>query len=127
MKKIIIWGTGIRAKRLCHYLDYGEVEIIGFTDNAGNEGREWWNGYPYFRKEEALACKYDYIVIASISYCEIAAQLISEGIDSSKIIQAYNVQFMVPNTLYFFHQIEQDEEKYKIFTDINLFSCEKYC
>lgn len=127
MKKIIIWGTGMRAQRLCHYLNYDEVEIIGFTDNAGNENVKLWNGYSYIPREEALACTYDYIVIASISYCDIAAQLISEGIEASKIIQAYNVQFMVPNTLYFFHQIEQDEEKYKIFTDINLFSCEKYC
>ncbi len=127
MKKLLIWGTGMRAKRLCHYLNYDEVEIIGFTDNSENEERTQWNGYPYFSKEKALACAYDYVVIASAFYDEIAAELISEGIETSKIIQAYNVQFMVPNTLYFFHKIEYDEEKYKIFTDINLFSCERCC
>lgn len=128
MKKLLIWGTGMRAKRLCHYLNYDEVEVIGFTDNAAeNKECDQWNGYPYFSKEKALANAYDYIVIASIFYSEITAELISEGVEASRIIQAYNVQFMVPNTLYFFHQIERDEEKYKIFIDINLFSCERYC
>lgn len=127
MKKILIWGTGMRARRLCHYLDYGEVEIIGFTDNSVNQGKELWAGYRYIPQNEALAQEYDYIVIASAAYCEITIQLIVEGIDQNKIIQAYNVQYMVPNTLYFFNNVEYDEEKYKIFMDINLFSCERFC
>lgn len=127
MKKLLIWGMGMRAKRLCHYLNYDEVEIIGFTDNEDSKDIVQWNGYPYLPKEEAIASEYDYIVIASIFYGEITAMLILDGVEASRIIQAYNVQFMVPNTLYFFHQVERDEEKYKIFTDINLFSCERYC
>lgn len=122
MKKIIIWGTGFKAKRLCHYLNYDEVEIIGFTDNSGSDGKELWGGYKYMPKYDALQCDYDYIVIASAAYCEITAQLIAEGIEKDKIIQADNIQFMIPNTLYFFDEIELDEEKYKIFIDINLLS-----
>lgn len=127
MKKLLIWGTGMRARRLCHYLNYEEVEIMGFTDNSGNANVYLWGGYKYIPKKDALACSYDYIVIASEAYCEITAQLISEGINSDVIVQAYNVQHMVPNTLYFFNRVEFDEEKYKIFTDINLFACEQYC
>lgn len=127
MKRLLIWGTELKARRLCHYLDYGEVEIVGFTDNSEKEEEELWGGYHYIPKAEALSCKYDYIVIASAFFCEITAELVSNGIDSSKIIQAYNVHYMVPDTLYFFNQVDHNEEKRKIFTDINLFACEKFC
>ena len=127
MKKLLIWGTGIKAKRLCHYINYDEAEIIGFTDNSGKENMIMWGGYNYLPREEALKGEYDYIVIASSYYCEITTSLIAEGISRKKIIQADNVQFMTPNTLYFFNEIEEDTEKYKIFTDVNLFSCENFC
>lgn len=127
MKRIIIWGTGLKARRLCRYLNYDEVEIIGFTDNSGNKDVKLWNGYQYLAREEAMKCIYDYIVIASASYCEITTELMADGIDSTKIIQAYNVQYMAPDTLYFFNQVEHSEEKRKVFTDINLFACEGFC
>lgn len=123
MKKLLIWGTGLKARRLCNYLNYDEVEIIGFTDNSGSEDKELWGGYKYIPRYDAVKLDYDYIVIASAAYCEIAAKLIAEGIDEDKIIQADNVQFMLPDTLYFFDKVETDEEKYKIFTDINSYSC----
>ena len=123
MKRIIIWGTGIKAKRLCNYLNYAEVGIIGFTDNSGEENKKLWGEYQYISREDALNIDYDYIVIASASYCEITAQLLADGVDPSKVIQCNNVQFMIPDTLYFFDAVETDNEKYKIFTDINLYSC----
>lgn len=126
MKKILVWGTGIKARRLCHYLDFDAVEIIGFTDNAENIRKELWDGYQYLSKEEALKSGYEYIVIASSFYCEIATQLLSEGVDACKIVQSDNLQFMVPNTLYFFNQVVRDEEVYKIFTDINLLACKTF-
>lgn len=125
MKKIIIWGTGEKAKRLCNYLDFNEVEIIGFTDNSGVNDKELWNGYKYIPRRKALTLEYDYIVIASVAFCDIASELMFDcGVDRSSIIQANNVQFMIPNTLFFFNQIELDPQKYSIFTDINSFSCE---
>ncbi len=123
MKKIIIWGTGVKAKRLYNYLNFDEVEILGFTDNSGDDDKKLWNGCKYLPRCEALKCDYDYIVIASAAYCEITAQLIVEGIDENKIIQADNVQFMIPDTLYFFDKVVTDQEKCKIFTDISLYSC----
>ena len=122
MKKIIIWGTGTKARILCNYLDYSVVEIIGFTDNSGVSNKELWEGYRYISREKALEEEYDYIVIASAAYSEITVRLIAEGVDKNKIIQANNVQFMIPDTLYFFNQVEENIEKYKIFIDINLFS-----
>lgn len=124
MKEILIWGTGIKAKLLCNYLNFNEVKIIGFTDNSCVVNKKLWDGYRYLHREKALGCRYDYIVIASAAYCEITASLIADGVVPEKIIQANNVQFMMPNTLYFFDQVECDSEKYKIFTDINLFSSE---
>lgn len=123
--KIVIWGTGIRARQLCRYLNFSKVEIICLTDNSGDENKELWDGYKYIPPNKAVKLKFDYIVIASMAFCEITAQLMHDwDIDREFIIQANNVQFMIPDTLYFFSQIETEQKKYSIFTDINSFSCE---
>lgn len=145
MKKIIIWGTGMEARRLCHYLNFNEVEIIGFTDNSAALCKKLWNGYKYISKWNISKYTYDYIVITNDAqsiekfinhlipvhlrrkqYHKITEKLLSKGINRERLIQAGNVQFMIPNTLYFFDQIEEDTEKYKIFTDINSFSLTRW-
>lgn len=120
-KKIIIWGAGERTRRLLHYLDYDQIEIIGFTDNSGKTNREenfLW-GYSYIPKREALQEAYDYIVIGCMAYCDVTNQLLYEGIQREKIIQAYNAHYGIPDTLYFYNSIETDEGKYSVFKSID--------
>lgn len=120
-KKVIIWGTGERTRRMLHYLDYAQIEVIGFTDNSGKKDREenFLQGFPYIPKKEALQEAYDYIVIGCMAYCDVTNQLLYEGIQREKIIQAYNAHNGVPETLYFYNSIETDEEKYLVFKSID--------
>lgn len=126
MKKVIIWGTAVKAKRILHCLNFEKIEIIGFTDN--NLSRTYTDnfikGYPYIPWEDILKEEYDYIVIASSAFCEITMQLIINNIPTEKIIQAYNCQFMLPDALFFFNKLESDPNKYEIFTRFDTFCFE---
>lgn len=118
MKRIIIWGTSLKAKRLLHCLDYKQIEIIGFTDNDYSKPYivNFIRDYPYIPWEDILEEEYDYIVIASSAFCEITIQLLFNDVPSEKIIQAYNCQFMFSDALFFFNELELDQRKYDIFT-----------
>jgi len=123
VKRIIIWGTSLKAKRILHFLNYAKVEIIGFSDNNFTRSyiADFINGYPYIPGEDILQEKYDYIVIASSAFCEITDQLLFCGVSPEKIIQAYNCQYMLSDALFFFNKPELDEKKYEIFTRFSTF------
>lgn len=125
MKKAIVWGTELKAVRLFHYLNLDEVDIIGFTDNSGKTEiiTDFMFNRPYLPIKEAIQQEVDFFVIASSAYCEITNQLVSYGITRERIIQAYNVQFMIPDTLYYYNDIETDDSKYKIFSSLESYSC----
>lgn len=126
MKRIIIWGTSLKARRVLHFLNYEKVEIIGFTDNYLFRPRvdNFIREYPYIPWEDILEEQYDYIVIASSAFCEITNHLLFSGVSPEKIIQAYNCQFMLSDTLFFFNKPELDENKYEIFTRFGTFCFE---
>lgn len=126
MKKIIIWGTSIKAKRMLRCLNFDKVEILGFTDNdfAKTYTENFIEEYSYIPWEEIIKQTYDYIVIASSAFCEITIQLLYYNVLPEKIIQAYNCQFMFPDTLYFFNEMELDQGKYDIFAKLDTLSFE---
>lgn len=121
MKKVIIWGTSVKAKRILQYLDPDKAEIVGFTDNdfAKSYTEHFMKEYPYIPWEDIIEKTYDYIVIASSAFCEITIQLLYHNVSSEKIIQAYNCQFMFPGTLFFFNRLERDQDKYDIFAKLD--------
>lgn len=121
MKKIIIWGTSIKAKKLIHCLNFNKAEIIGFTDNDFSKTYSdcFIDGYPFIPWEDILKMQYDYIIIASSAFCEITVQLLFHGVRSEKIIQAYNCQFMFPDALFFFNRLELDQDKYDVFARLD--------
>lgn len=124
-KRVIIWGTGERTRRLYHYLNHEQIEILGFTDNSGKEEREenFMFGYPYLPASEALKESYDFIIIGCMAYCDVTNQLLYEGVGREKIIQAYNVHHLIPETLFFYNDIEMDEEKYSVFNALECLAC----
>lgn len=126
MKRIIIWGTSLKAKRILHFLDYNKVEIIGFTDSVFKKPRvdNFIKEYSYIPWEDILQEDYDFIVIASSAFCEITDQLLFSGVCPEKIIQAYNCQYMLSDALFFFNKLEVDEKKYEIFTRFSTFCFE---
>lgn len=126
MIQIIIWGTSIKARKIMHFIDYEKVKIVGFTDNNLLRPRadNFIGTYPYIPWEEILQAEYDYIVIASNAFCEITDQLLFNDVPEEKIIQAYNCQFMFPDSLFFFNRLETDEKKYEIFSRFSTFCFE---
>lgn len=127
MKKAIMWGCGYNAIRLYHFLNLEEVDVLGFTDNSGKKEviEDFMFGIPYLPVNVALDQEIDFFIIGSLAYCDITSQLISCGITRDRIIQAYNVQFMIPDTMYFYNDVETDESKYKVFKSIDCFSCKR--
>lgn len=126
MTKIIIWGTSLKARRILHFLNYEKIEIIGFTDGNCSRPRidNFIQGYPFIPWEDILEEEYDYIVIASSAFCEITNLLLFNDVAPCKIVQAYNCQFMLSDALFFFNQLETNEEKYEIFTRFSTFCFE---
>lgn len=126
MKRIIIWGTSIKARKILHFINCEKAEIIGFTDNNLFRPRtdNFIREYPYIPWEEILQEEYDYIVIASSAFCEITDQLIFSDVPQEKIIQAYNCQFMLCDALFFFNTLEIDQNKYEIFSRFSTFCFE---
>ena len=117
MKRIIIWGTSLKAKKILSCLNLKKLEIIGFTDNDFSKSKmdHYIKDYSYIPWEDIIEEEYDYIVIASSAFCEITCQLLFYNVDPEKIIQAYNCQFMFPDALFFFNNLETDQDKYEIF------------
>ncbi len=126
MKRIIIWGTSIKAKKILHFIDYKKVEIIGFTDSNSTRVlvENFIKTYPCIPWEDALQLGYDYIVIASNAFCEITDQLLFYDVPQEKIIQAYNCQYLFSDSLFFFNKLETDEKKYEIFSRFSTFCFE---
>ncbi len=86
MKQLIIFGTGVNWNRLKKVIDYGETEIIAFSDN----NKEKWNriidGIKVIPPAEILRHSFDYIVIASQYYDEIKLQLSELGVEVEKVL-----------------------------------------
>ncbi len=124
-KKIIIWGTTNKSNYLYHYLNFDKIEVIGFTDNKIQEEyiENFMFGIPFIKAVKIIDYKFDFIVISSSAYLEITNQLYEYGIDESQIIQANNINFMIPDTLFYFNNVDIYKEKYEIFLDMNCFAC----
>ncbi len=118
-KKVIIWGTKAKARRICHFLNDEYAEIIAFTDSMCNEKYEFGNKIEVMPLYDALTLEYDYIVIASTAWDEITERLRYEGVDDSKIVQIYNYHFTIPNTLFFYDDIDINQEKMEIFRGVS--------
>lgn len=126
MKRVIIWGTSIKARKILKFIDCEKVEIIGFTDNnlLRPHTDNFIRTYPYIPWEDILQLEYDYIVIASAAFCEITDKLLFSNVPEEKIIQAYNCQYMFDDSLFFFNKLETDENKYEIFSRFSTFCFE---
>ncbi len=88
MEKVICFGAGGTAKKLYSNISQ-KYEVIAFADNQESK-----QGFLFSKKVispgEVKKYSYDYIVITSIvGIAAIRAQLVSLGVDESKIITSY--------------------------------------
>jgi hypothetical protein len=87
MYKLLIWGTGILAKRFVENKYNGE--IIGFIET--NKSKDsYMNKLVYDRSE--IPKEYDYIIIANSYATEIYDWCLKSGIETSKLIFLYGIK-----------------------------------
>lgn len=84
-EKVLMFGTGSGAANALKLVDEG-VEIIGFIDNNKDKQGMIFQNKKIYAPEEILSMEYSKIVICSVAILQIKEQLISIGIDESKIV-----------------------------------------
>src|SRR5690554_2814099 len=107
--KVIIFGTGEGSKKALEIIDLEKVDIFAYVDNEQSKQGTYYNG---IKVENPLAVnkyEYDYIVIASIYYQEITAQLLMMNVHGSKIVQLFEPKM----AKVFVKEIYEDNMKYK--------------
>lgn len=127
MLKVLIWGTGGTWKHIKEYLDYDEIDIVGFVDNAPScleinicgKNFQVLSPHEYLKKEKTI----DKIFIASMYFIEIQEQLIKEfGIEKEKI-EIYKFPSKIIKESYFV-EIEkmkrQEDLRNKIISEMHL-------
>ncbi len=74
-ERILIFGTGTGAQRVCRNIDFDNFEIVAFIDNNSSKHGNLFFGKRVVSPQEALRMLYDRIVICSVAYKEIKQQL----------------------------------------------------
>lgn len=87
--KVLIFGTGEGAKKALEIIDLEKVYILAYLDNDQTKQGMSFNGIKVEAPLSVNKYEYDYIVIASIYYQEITAQLLKMNVHRSKIIQLF--------------------------------------
>lgn len=98
MLKYLIWGTGSTWKDIKEYIDYDEIDIVGFVDNNPKWKEIHMGGIkiPVFLPDQCFNNEkivFEKIFVASIYYKEIQRQLLEEY----KIGQEYIELYWNPN------------------------------
>ena len=85
MKKALVFGTGNNFIYSCATIE-NEYDIVGLADNSDAKQGQTYFGYKVDRFENYPKDYYDFIILTPNDSDEIRDQLISEGVDSKKII-----------------------------------------
>ena len=89
--KILIFGTGLSAKKVLKSLRIKQLEIVAFIDNDFNKHGHKFEDKLIISPKEIFDYDYDYIIIAIIKYKSVYEQLILLGILDSRIIPYYDI------------------------------------
>jgi len=117
--KVLIFGTGEGAKKALEIIDLEKVYILAYLDNDQTKQGMSFNGIKVEAPLSVNKYEYDYIVIASIYYQEITAQLLKMNVHRSKIVQLFEPKTKTANFLV--KEIYEDNIKYKsIIKDVYL-------
>jgi hypothetical protein len=90
--KILIFGTGSGSVKALELIDLFKTEIVAYIDNDTAKQGKFINDIPIIKPGEIKKLNYDYIIIASIYYSEIATQLYELGVERKKIVKIFEKQ-----------------------------------
>ena len=117
MKKIYIWGTGIRAKEQMEKNIYKDCEIIAFIDNYKTKATFY--NYPIVYADE-ISEDYDFIVISVEEPNAILEQCNDLKIDKNKIIVIFKDNILIDRYKNTYVYGKSDAELSLIYKYINM-------
>jgi FlaA1/EpsC-like NDP-sugar epimerase len=82
---VFLFGAGSSGVETLKWLS-GNVEVLGFLDNAKAKHGTVFEGIPVFSPSVLLEREFDYVVLSSMYAHEILEQLLKMGIERSAII-----------------------------------------
>lgn len=85
MNKIIVFGAGNNAKKIVRYIDKKKNAILYYADNDPAKQGSGWGGVKIISPLLITEVEYDYVLIASLYWKEIRAQLRQLGVSAEKI------------------------------------------
>ncbi len=94
MHRIVIFGTGKSAEKVCKSIKNTTVEIVNFVDNNYNKHGKMFNDREIISPNDLVDLQYDYIVIAIIKYTSVIRQLLNIGVSADKIIPYFDIDII---------------------------------
>lgn len=88
MIKLLVFGTGSIYRRYKHLLS--NSEIVAYLDNDKSKWGRKIDNVEIMPPYSVLDLQYDYVVIMSVSYCEMRKQLLELGVAENKILDKEN-------------------------------------
>lgn len=93
MRRIVLWGTGARARDVLSWLDRSRTDIVAFVDNDAAKQGEFF-GRPVYPPEKLPELDYDGLFIASVFYDSIVDQTRRMGIPQDIVFPSAALSFM---------------------------------
>ena len=94
MKDIYIFGAGKSSEVVESYLLSDTINLRGYLDNNKGKQMSGFKGLPVIDPSKVKDLLYDYIIIGSVHYTSIMAQLETLGVDNSKIIAFFSEEYI---------------------------------
>jgi glycosyltransferase family protein len=119
MYKVIIFGTGESAEKALTAINLNNTAIEAFSDNSFKKQGTYFCNKLVIAPDNISTRNYDYIIIAIIKYHEVIQQLVSLGIDNSKLIPYFNIDIIYKsyvNEIFWSHILLKDNYDLKINT-----------
>lgn len=108
--KVIIWGTGSGAQIAIDLLDLEKVDIIAHIDNDQEKQGKYFNDVKIIRPLDLQIIFFDYIIVGSMFYDEIYAQLKEMKVSEEKIVKVFDEH--VTSAKHLAKQVYDENTKY---------------
>lgn len=94
MIQIFIWGAGKSSDFIFQSLKWDQVKLLGYIDNNRKLEGTSKNGYTINRPHILEISEFDYIIIGSMSFRSVCADLSLLNIPGNKIISFFDREFI---------------------------------
>lgn len=89
--KVLIFGTGVSAKKVLKSLVSNNVDIAAFVDNDFNKHGQHFGNHEIIAPDHIKNQNYDFIIIAIIKYKAVKEQLADLGVPERSIVPYFDL------------------------------------